>query len=297
MNDEPMIFRKLLFVLLLSYAGLNAGAQSAATIKAVVEKNRILIGEQVPLTIEVQIPEKEPIRFVTVDSIAHFEWIGKPVMDTIGNGEGTLLRGVYQLTSFDSGHWVIPPFELSGGLKTDSIPMDVVFSDFDPKAPYHDIKDILEADPEKKKKEWWWYAAAGGLLLILILVLVFRKKKPAVAEVKAVPVISPLDEALDGLQKLKSANAETKLFHTRLADIFRMYVYRKKGLLSLQKTTDDLVVQLRELGLSKAEFDELAQVLRLGDFVKFARFIPSATDNEKAFETIKKSIEEIEQLN
>ncbi|HPN60486.1 MAG TPA: hypothetical protein PLU11_14960 [Chitinophagaceae bacterium] len=117
------------------------------------------------------------------------------------------------------------------------------------------------------------------------------------AEVKAVPVISPLDEALDGLQKLKSANAETKLFHTRLADIFRMYVYRKKGLLSLQKTTDDLVVQLRELGLSKAEFDELAQVLRLGDFVKFARFIPSATDNEKAFETIKKSIEKIEQLN
>ena len=297
MNDEPMIFRKLLFVLFLFFAGLYAGAQPAATIKAVVEKNRILIGEQVPLTIEVQIPEKEPIRFVTMDSIAHFEWVGKPVMDTIGNGEGTLLRGVYQLTSFDSGHWVIPPFELSGGLKTDSIPMDVVFSDFDPKAPYHDIKDILEADPEKKKKEWWWYAVAGGLLLIIILVLVFRKKKPVVAEVKTEPVISPLDEALDGLRKLKSENMETKSYHTRLADIFRMYVYRKKGLLSLQKTTDDLVLQLREQGLNKDDFDELAQVLRLGDFVKFARFIPSASDNEKAFDTIKKSIEKIEQLN
>ena len=297
MNDEPMISRNLLFILLLLFAGFSAGAQSAATVKAVVEKNRLLIGEQVPLTIEVQIPENEPIRFVSIDSIAHFEWVGKPVMDTIGNGNGTLLRGVYQLTSFDSGHWVIPPFELSGGLKTDSIPMDVVFSDFDPKAPYHDIKDIMEADPEKKKKEWWLYAAAGGLLLILILVLVFRKKKPAVVAVKVEPVISPLDEALDGLRKLKSENPEVKPYHTRLADIFRMYVYRKKGLLSLQKTTDDLVLQLRELGLSKEEFDELAQALRLGDFVKFARFIPTATDNDKAFDTIKKSIEKIEQLN
>ena len=297
MNDEPMILRNIFFSFLLLITGLTAGAQSAASVKAGVEKNRLLIGEQVPLTIEVQIPENEPIRFVTIDSIAHFEWVGKPVMDTIGNGEGTLLRGVYQLTSFDSGHWVIPPFELSGGLKTDSIPMDVVFSDFDPKAPYHDIKDILEADPEKKKKEWWWYAVAGGLLLIIILVLVFRKKKSVVAEVKTEPVISPLDEALDGLRKLKSENMETKSYHTRLADIFRMYVYRKKGLLSLQKTTDDLVLQLRELGLSKEEFDELAQALRLGDFVKFARFIPSPTDNDKAFDTIKKSIEKIEQLN
>lgn len=228
MNDEPMIFRKTFFVLLLLFAGFMAGAQTAATVKAVVEKNRLLIGEQVPLTIEVQIPENEPIRFVTIDSIAHFEWVGKPVMDTIGNGNGTLLRGVYQLTSFDSGHWVIPPFELSGGLKTDSIPMDVVFSDFDPKAPYHDIRDILEADPQKKKMEWWWYAAAGGLLLILILVLVFRKKKPVVVAVKAEPVISPLNEALDGLRKLKSENPEPKPYHTRLADIFRMYVYRKK---------------------------------------------------------------------
>lgn len=297
MNDEPMIFRTIFFTLFFFATGITGGAQSAATIKVMVEKNRLLIGEQVSLTLEVQIPEKEPIRFVTMDSIAHFEWIGQPVMDTIGNGDGTLLRGVYQLTSFDSGHWVIPPFELSGGLKTDSIPMDVVFSDFDPKAPYHDIRDILEADPEKKKREWWWYAAAGGLLLIIIGVLVLRKKKPIAAEVKAVPVISPLDEALDGLQKLKSAQAETKLFHTRLADIFRMYVYRKKGLLSLQKTTDDLVLQLRELGLNKEEFDELAQAMRLGDFVKFARFIPAASDNEQAFETIKKSIERIEQLN
>ena len=297
MNDEPMIFRHTLFVLLFVITGLTAGAQSATTVKAMVDKNRILIGEPVSLTIEVQVPENEPIRFVSIDSIAHFEWLDEPVIDTQSNSSGTLLRAVYRITSFDSGHWVIPPFELSGGLKTDSISMDVVFSDFDPKAPYHDIKDILEADPEKKKEEWWWYAAGGGLLLLLILLFVLRRKKPAKMELKPEFIVSPYDEAIEGLQKLQAGKVDVKVFHTRLADIFRMYLFRKKGILSLQKTTDDLVLQTGNLGLKKEEFDELAQALRLGDFVKFAKFVPATNDTEKSFDSIKKSIEQIEQMN
>jgi LPXTG-motif cell wall-anchored protein len=292
-----MIFRKFYFIFFLLLTGLVARSQSAATIKATLDKNRILIGEQATLRIEVQIPEKEPIRFVQLDSLEHFEWIGKPVIDTSSSGNGTMLSGQFTITSFDSGHWVIPPFELSGGLKTDSIPVDVVFSDFDPKAPYHEIKDILEADPEKKKNEWWWYAAAGGFLLVLILVLIFRKKKKPMAVVPAEPSIAPLDEALTALKKLASDNPDAKQYHTRLADIFRMYIYRKKGILSLQETTAELVVQISELGLQKEAQDELAQALRLGDFVKFAKFVPSNEENEKALLAIKRSIERIEQLN
>jgi LPXTG-motif cell wall-anchored protein len=292
-----MIFRKLFFILFLLITGFVARAQSAATIKATLDKNKILIGEQATLRIEVQIPEKEPIRFVQLDSLAHFEWIGKPLIDTSSTGNGTLLSGQFTITSFDSGHWVIPPFELSGGLKTDSIPVDVVFSDFDPKAPYHEIKDILEADPEKKKNEWWWYAVAGGFLLVLILVLIFRRKKKPIPVVSTEPTIAPLDEALTALKKLAADNPEAKPYHTRLADIFRMYIYRKKGILSLQETTAELVLQISELGLPKDVQDELAQALRLGDFVKFAKFVPSNEENEKALLVIKRSIERIEQLN
>ncbi|MBK8427960.1 MAG: hypothetical protein IPL27_19215 [Lewinellaceae bacterium] len=135
------------------------------------------------------IPEQEAIRFVTLDSIPHFEWLEKPVTDTVNTGGGTLLKGVYVLTSFDSGHWVIPAFELSGGLKTDTIPVDVVFSDFNPEQPYHDIKDILEDDPVQTK-------AGGGmrlpavLLLLLLLYLRLRRKKP-VGPLPAVIAISP----------------------------------------------------------------------------------------------------------
>jgi hypothetical protein len=55
------------------------------------------------------------------------------------------------------------------------------------------------------------------------------------------------------------------------------------------------VVQLKALKLDKNEFDQLAQVLRQTDFVKFAKFIPSADDDKRAFETIYRSIQKIEQ--
>ncbi|HEY6064151.1 MAG TPA: hypothetical protein VIV35_11110, partial [Chitinophagaceae bacterium] len=80
----------------------------------------------------------------------------------------------------------------------------------------------------------------------------------------------------------------------RLTDIFRLYIFRKKGILSLQKTTADLILQLRDLPFSKEQFDKLSQALRLSDFVKFAKYVPAADDNRNCFEEIRNSIMTIE---
>jgi hypothetical protein len=50
------------------------------------------------------------------------------------------------------------------------------------------------------------------------------------------------------------------------------------------------------MNISKDQFARLAQSLRLGDFVKFAKYIPLAEDDRLAVEAIKKSIDEIEKL-
>ncbi len=77
------------------------------------------------------------------------------------------------------------------------------------------------------------------------------------------------------LEQLQRDKPETKLYYSKLTDIFRLYIFQKKGILSLQKTTDDLVIQLKSLNLNKEQFDKLSQSLRLSDFVKFAKYIPS----------------------
>jgi LPXTG-motif cell wall-anchored protein len=244
------------------------------------------------LIIEANLSPESVISFVDVDTIEHFEFASKPVIDTISRDGSTTIKGVYKLTSFDSGHWVIPSFILSPAVKTDTIPIDVVFSDFDPTKDYHDIKDIIEVKPDEKK-QWWWYAAGGVLLLMLLLIYLLRKKKPQPALVIK-ENINSYEEAMKRLEQLQKDKPETKQYHSKLTDIFRLYIFRKKGILSLQKTTDDLVLQLKGLNLDKEQFDRLSQSLRLSDFVKFAKYIPLDDDNKNCFEEIKNTIMVIE---
>ncbi|MGH2554061.1 MAG: hypothetical protein ACRDEB_10105, partial [Chitinophagaceae bacterium] len=126
-------------------------AQGGATIKASVDKNKILLGEPVLLSIEVYYSSESEKKLVEIDSIPHFEFLGKPVIDTIEQKNGMRIRSNFKITSFDSGHWVIPSFVLTSSAMTDTIPVDVVFSDFDPKREYHGLKEIIELPPPKKK--------------------------------------------------------------------------------------------------------------------------------------------------
>ncbi len=290
-----MTFRKLFNVLFfLLFANLVA-AQTGVLVKTNVDKNRILIGEPIQLTIEAEIPAADVIAFVRIDSIEHFEFLERPKIDTINTNSGTIIRGNYRLTSFDSGHWVIPSFVLTGNIVTDSVPVDVAFSAFDPSKDYHDIKDILDVKPPEKKSDWWLYAAGGGLLLILILIYFLRKKKPAAAQAAA-PTVDAFEEAMKELDKLQKEKPEPKEYYSKLTDIFRLYIFRRKGIHSLQKTTDDLVTQLDAIPLRKEQFEMLAQALRLSDFVKFAKYVPARDDDKNAFEIIKKTIQEIQQI-
>lgn len=274
---------------------MSVAAQT--TVKASIDKNKILIGQHIRLTLEADIPENELIRFFTIDTLAHFEILDRQKTDTSNTSEGTFLRQTIIITSFDSGHWVIPSLSLGEKVITDSIPVDVDFTEnFDPAKDYHDIKDIIEVKPKEEKKDWWfWYAVAGGalLLLILLIYLLTRKKKPVAAA--PVPETNPYEEAMKQLEKIQTERPDQKQYYSLLVDVFRLYVYRKKGIHSLQKTTDDLVLQLKNISINKEQFEKLSQVLRLTDFVKFAKYIPGSEDDRNTFDIIKKTIIEIEQ--
>jgi hypothetical protein len=288
-----MIFkRQILFLLAIFFVHL-AVAQGGATIKAIADKNKILLGEVLQLTVEIYLPAGSDQKYIRIDTIEHFEFLEKPVIDSSEKKDGINYKGVYTITSFDSGHWVIPPFVISAGVKTDPIPIDVIFSDFDPGQEYHSIKDIIEVKPPAKKVGWWWYVAGVILFLLLVIMYLLRKKKILPA---AAPAIStnPFQEAIQQLEQLQRDKPDVKQYHSKLTDIFRLYIFRKKGILSLQKTTDDLVLQLKNLNLDKQQFDKLSQSLRLSDFVKFAKYLPSEDDNRNCYEETKKAIVTIE---
>jgi hypothetical protein len=287
---------KVFFFFFLFLSAFVSRAQNKITIKSAIDKSNIVIGEQIHLTLEADFPLQVPMSFFTIDSIPHFEILERKKIDTLDDREGIKLSQSLILTSFDSGHWVIPSFELPADKPqyTDSLAVMVSFSPFDPNKDYHDIKDVIDVQVKEKKAEtWYWYTAASAVMVAAIIYFLLRKRKKPIAKV---PFVDPYKQAKQELEKLVKENLAAKMFYTRLVDIFRLYISRRKGIASLQKTTDDLVVQLRSLKLPAEEFNRLAQALRMSDFVKFAKFEPAESDKSDSFKTIKEFIDDIEKI-
>jgi LPXTG-motif cell wall-anchored protein len=287
-----MKFNRFVFLLILLVSVNSSTAQKSFKITYAIDKGKILIGEPLQLTLEAVVPADFKTDFYAIDSIEHFEFL-KPVQvdSSVGDNKKTI-KAIYTLTSFDSGHWVIPSFVLNSKVKSDTIPVDVVFAAFNPEQDYHDIKDIIEVK-EKTKKDWLWYAVAGTVLILLLIYFLLKKRKNPVPV--AAPAINAYEDALKQLAELKKQNLAGKDFHTRLVEIFKLYVLRKKNILSLQKTTEDLGMQLRVIIKDPEMYNQLQQTLRLSDFVKFAKYNSNAEEDQHSLLIIKNTISQIEE--
>lgn len=279
----------LIFLFCLLPAALLHSQEPGITVSA--DKQKIVLGETFQLNLKAVYPSGSGIK-TGFDSIAHFEFSAEPKKDSSVANQLVTLNIVYTLTSFDSGHWVIPALVLNNKWHSDSIPIDVQFSDFDTSQPYHSIKDILEVSVEKKT-DWYWYLIGGAVVLAIVIVyLRWRKKGNDPVVVKE--GLDPYKEAILELKKLNTENLEPKLYYSKLVLVLRIYLKRKKNIQSLQKTTADLLIKIKELSLSREELDKLGQALRMADMVKFAKYIPEVTDRETSFIAISSVIGSIE---
>ncbi len=275
------------------------------SVKATINRDKIMIGEPVELKLEAKCPAGTHAKWFPLDSMAHFEFIDKGKIDSLITAETRTYRQTLTITSFDSGRWAVPSLPFVIGNKeylTDSLPVSVAFSNFDAKQDYHDIKDIIAV--ENASLQYINWILLGLALLSLLLIIYFLRRKGAVQQTvvvkKPVSKLSPLQEAMVAIEDLQkrgyAENIRTKVFHSDLNDIFRHYVYRKTGVATMEKTSGELMLQLKQFNLPATEFTTLAQILRLNDAVKFAKYQPVAEENEQAIETIKKSVEQLDTI-
>ncbi|MBI1342984.1 MAG: LPXTG cell wall anchor domain-containing protein [Terrimonas sp.] len=265
-------------------------------VKAVIDRNHILIGERIKLTLEADIPETAPIRFFYLDTINHFEFIHKGKIDTANTPSGTVLRQDLVITSFDSGRYYLPAFSLdpSGGPQTDSMAITVSYTPFDTGQAYHDVKDIIEVEIKPEKNNWLIYiVGAAAILAVAAFFLTGRKKKLPVSTHTITE--DPYARAISELDALLQSEPESREFFTRLTDSFRRYLSHRKNINSLQKTTSDLLIPLHSIGLDKTIFHELSVALRMSDLVKFARYEPGQEDRMTSYTIIRKVIGQIEE--
>lgn len=284
------MYRTLLIAFIaLLFSGALFSQEPGISVKA--DKQKILLGEPFHLSLHAVYPYGSGIH-AGFDSIPHFEFSERAKIDSSISNQLVSLDIQYTLTSFDSGHWVIPALIINDKWRSDSIPIDVQFSEFDSSQPYHPIKEILEV-PAAKRSEWWWYVL-GGVVLLAFVFFYFSKKKKTPEMVVIKEGIDPYKEAMMGLAGLADEKGDPKLYYSKLVMVLRVYLKRKKNIQSLQKTTADLIIKMQELPLGREEMDKLSQTLRMADMVKFAKYIPDQHERDSSLTSVRSCIEMIE---
>lgn len=308
----------------LARSGQSARAKIPNPISAKVtaDHNRILIGQPIQVLIEASVAKKNSITWPALDTFPHFVFLQKGMVDSTVGPDSTTYRQSLTLTSYDSGTWSIPrlnfmlsPAGLQAGMGlhpkpalrpsslSDSIPITIDYTKLDPKQDYHDIRDIIDV-PNPFAKWIGWIVAGVCLLSVAIVIwLISLKKKLPKASSTPPPLatqIPPFEEAILQLDELARQraweNGSVKVFYTRLNDILRLYMLRRLGISSLAETNEELIGQLRGLLLRPETFTPLTETLRMSDFVKFAKYIPSTNDNEFHYRSIRSSVEALEQI-
>ena len=281
-----------LLIVLLQYT-----AQSQVLVKARVDKESILIGETLRISVEARLPMGETLAWKIPDSLAHFEWVEKGKPETTDAVDGKKIVQVLAVTSYDSGYWVIPPIKISVKGKsyaTDTVGVRVVYIPQNPNDDYRDIKPIVDVEASNKLDKKWIILIAMTVLVIVAIIILLRKKKSPQQNTAPVSKLSPYEEAIRTLEslrkKLPDEALQMKPFYTNLNDVLRKYLSGSRQWPSAQKTNEEMIHYLRNSGLSQESILPLFQTLRMADFVKFARYLPGKEDHLKNIEEIEKAI-------
>ncbi len=287
---------------------LQASLQSTAqSVEVKADKRSILIGERIQYDITCILPSPGyAVSFRVPDSVSHFVIVENKAIDSIAGSNDFRLHKRIFFTSFDSGSWHIPSVDVqverspyNRTLKTDSIPVEVGYSPADSTGSLRDIKSVIEVTVADYTL---YYIIAGVLLLILAGLLFYRyvinrNKYKGPEGNHGLPAFDEAMAALSELEQSGFSNPEqVKNYHTSLAVIFKRYCSRKSGTDMMNRTTGEILLNMQQYNNSTF-LSKLAEALRCGDAVKFAKFLPAADDSTGSLERIREAIRYLEEVH
>jgi hypothetical protein len=268
---------------------------------AVPDTQLILIGEQIQLSLHLESQTGDTVQWpLFADTLLrNIEIVDKGPLDTAYTGDNMLRRSLHQqltLTSFDSGYYAVPPLRaIVNGDTLYSRPflISVLTIPIDSTNAIADIKEIAE-DPltfvDYLKAYWPWLAGGIFVLGLLLLLFFFREKLwPKKIETEAViPTELPHDRALRRLGEIENMQlwqqGKLKVYHAAISEIIREYIEGRYYFDALEKTTDEIMSEIRLTDLHEKHRMLLLRLLRLTDLVKFAKEHPLPNENKEMME-------------
>jgi hypothetical protein len=278
-----------------------------------LDPEKILIGEQAKIRFEMNVPDGQlliiPVFNETVNE--KIEIINYGLNDTIRNGTSNTLtiNRTLTVTSWEEGFHAIAPFVFYGVsgsdtiiVETEPLLLEVEPFSIEEQTDLKDIKSIFSAPVTLAELKYYILGILllGLLIWLLIRYLKTRKKVPVVDSIWEKPDIPAHVAAISSLEELKAQqlwqNGKVKEYYSRLTDIIRHYMEKRFHINALEMTTSEIMEAVKQIQEIKPVRNTLESILVLADLVKFAKQVPSSTENEMsldgAFELVKRTREE-----
>ncbi len=292
--------KQILLTVLLSIVLSGMANAQTAKIKASasLDSTRMLIGDQVKLRLEVDQPKGAKLDFPEIgDSItSSIEVIARSPLDTFKLSDAEQIRIIQNLTitSFDTGVQLVPQFRFllkhEGlddslfsqplALEVLGMPIDTTKGPVDIKKPYAAPVTLKEVTP---------YILGIILIAALIFFLFYyveRKKKNQPLFSKPEKPKEPAHViALRELDRIKEEKIwqqdKIKQYYSELSDTLRVYIEDRFGISAMEQTSDETLsaFRFRRDLIDEKSLEELSQIMKLSDLVKFAKYFPLPDDN------------------
>ena len=291
------VFLRIIVILLFVWSSVDLKAQVEA--HASLDSNYILVGDQINLTLEISCPTDYMIDWPLLNDtiISAIEILSKSKIDSSYSADGNqlFLKQIIRVTSFDSGYYAIPPFQIkykepAGQLiqytETEALLLEVSSVPINMEEEIKDIKAPIEAPYTFREALPW---IIGLLLSIAIGFAVYyymkkRKKDEPVFKTTSKPKIPPHRIALDALDNLRHKkiwqSGRIKDYHTELTDIVRDYLNSRFYIHAPEMTTDEIMDALNGTAANDQAKQKIWQTFTMADLVKFAKMQPLPLEHD-----------------
>jgi hypothetical protein len=275
-----------------------ARAPVAWSVEAGVDKREVQVGEDLTFTLTLKHPEGGDFLAPPDSAFAPFEVIGR----TEEKPSPFETRLGYRLAAYHlPAELEIPKLDLRyrddqgelRSLPTRPIAVRVVTSLTPEVEDIHDIKNPVDLEVPRNLSLLFWLL--GALVAAGVLYLIYRKLRKEPAAAAAAPWVPPLappgEEAEAALRRLAEKKllekGEVSQFYTELSEIVKRYAGRRFEVPYLERTTSEVLSDLRPLSgkkLSEGVLSDLRAILETSDLVKFAKRMPDRSQGESSFE-------------
>lgn len=304
---------RLLISLLFIILSFDSSSQK---LRAVLDKTDIVIGEPFHLKLQLRTQKSDSIKYehrtqdipVQISQGGQLSKNGgtleitKEFVDSRTYRDSLVLwTGIYRITAWDSGEFIIPGEEIiinDSILRFNDVRLKVSLLPADKNIDLYDIREHFADVPEGKitftslLKSYWWVIV---LLVLLSFWIIYRRRmsrKESLPEVELSLAERTL-LAIDALENERLWEKDRLKEHfTELTYILRSYLASRYSISLLDKTTIQTRLLLKQQGLQDETTTLINRILSQADLVKFAKSKPNDADIFKLSAMVRQIIAE-----